>query len=812
MKKKALSIAAMSALAVSAVAVAPAQTDAAASTAAAGFYDTQANKYYTVAAFQRMTSAEKAALLTKNGVYLHTGTHVIAASYAITATNAQIAANLTPKANFTAADLDAIYKGETPVTGDLKVESVSAINPTEIQVKFNKAVDSTSARDLNNYILSLNGTKFDTAAGVAGELETTVVTGTNLNPTEFNATTNTVTFKLATPLENADKYSIDVKNGVLSADKQSKVDKYTDVTKAFADTAAPKLLKTSINAANKLVLVFDEPVTSIGVVKINEVTVYDPAGAPNTAPTYSKVTGNYSVVLNDVIAAELREVGTHNVVAYDVKDATTVNTNVANVVTGSYTISTDVTAPTVAKVTQTPGDSRSFDIEFSEAVNYTTFQAAVANNQASLIVKKGNYTFTLGPNPAEYDVVQTDAKTWTVTFAADGSSINPLYAEKDTSATLSVEVAGYKDAANNVGNKYNGTVTLSKDMGAPAIKPGLENKIANSATGELIVKFDKNVTSVGALDKAKVKVTDKDGISRTVSAVALQNNDELKITLDGFSATAPANDKAPFTVTLSSGLVQSAEKVQNATGSVTIAKDTTAAPVVAGVVDASTSASATVLNGVNVNTITVTYNQEMSSSATDLANYTLDGKALTGAKIAMDNADKVVTITLPEGFAKVDNQQLLQISKNVKTKDGSIIVKDEATKEAYTKLINLADNTQPTLQKAEFLVADTNADTQTKTIKLTFSENLDAVVDDADTIADLAVMIGGTEHKIAKITDGTANDKVVFIELAQDISLVNTVDVKVVGVTAKNTAMEIQDAKGNVAKVGTVRVSGKVLQ
>ena len=810
--KKGIKSLAAAALAISALT--PVVAASAAENVANGVYTS--TNYYTLDAFKKLSTSQKSAALTGTGSVVVIGGQVFKATDILTASDAQLPSLGTSAETYTTPAGNKLVSGQpidsTPVIGELKVESVSAINPTEIQVKFNKAVDSTSARDLNNYILSLNGTKFDTAAGVAGELETTVVTGTNLNPTEFNATTNTVTFKLATPLENADKYSIDVKNGVLSADKQSKVDKYTDATKSFADTVAPKLLKTSINAANKLVLVFDEPVTSIGVVKINEVTVYDPTGTPNTAPTYSKATGDYSVVLNDVIAAELREVGTHNVVAYDVKDATTVNTNAASVVTGSYTISTDVTAPTVAKVSQTTGDARSFDIEFSEAVSYTTFQTAVANNQASLIVKKGNYTFTLGTNPAEYGVTQVNGKTWRVTFVADGAAINPLYASTDKSATLSLEVAGYKDAANNVGNKYNGTVTVSKDMGAPAIKPGLENKISNSAAGELIVKFDKDVTAVGALDKAKVKVTDKDGISRTVSAVALQNNDELKITLDGFSAAAPANDKAPFTVTLSSGLVQSAEKVQNASGSVTIAKDTTAAPVIAGVIDGSTSASATGLNGVNVNTITVTYNQDMSSSATDLANYTLDGKPLTGAKIAMDNADRVVTITLPEGFAKVDNQQLLQISKNVKTKDGSIIVKNEATKEAYTKLISLVDNTQPTLQKAEFLVADTNTDTQTKKIKLTFSENLDTVIDDPDTIADLAVIIGGTEYAIANITDGTANDKVVVIELSQDISLVNTVDVKVVGLTNTNTTLEIADQKNNVAKVGTVRVSGKVLQ
>ncbi len=676
-------------------------------------------------------------------------------------------------------------------------------------------MDSASARDLSNYILSQNGAKYDTASAVAGRLQSSpaVQTGNVLHVTEFNATTNTVTFKLATALANADKFSIDVKNGVLSADKQSKVAKYTDTTKTFTDTAAPKLLSTSINSAGKLKLVFDEPINTtagIGVVKVDDVTVYDPAGPLNTAPTISQDTGDYSIILNDVLPEELVAVGTHRVVAYDVKDTVaSPQTNTAAVVTGSYTISTDVTPPAVSKVTQSKNDSRSFEIEFSEPVKYSDFANSVALNQASFIIKKGNTTFTLGVSDANYGVTQKDSKTWKITFVADGSSINPLYGKDETSANLSYELAGYKDAANNVGNKATGNVTISKEMGAPTIKPGLENKISNSNGGQLVVKFDKNVTAVGTLDKSKVKVTDKDGISRAVSTVALQNNDELLITLDGFSASSPANDKAPFTVTLSPGLVKSAENVQNTTGSVIINKDTTAAPVVAGVT--SSAATNSNVNGVNVNTLTITYAQEMSASATDLSNYTLDGKALTGSQIAMNNANTVVTITLPEGFAKVDNQQLLEISKNVKTKDGSVIVKSEATKDAYTNLVTLVDNTQPTLNKAEFLVSDTATATQTKKIKLTFSESIGNLTSNAVTIADLAVVIGGSEQRISSVANGASNDKEVVIELADNIAVANTVDVKVVGVTTDNPAIDIKDKKQNVAKAGTVRVNGKVL-
>lgn len=143
--KKGLTFVAASALAISAVAVAPVSADAAANTAAAGFYDTKDGKYFTVTEFQKMTTAAKAALLTKDGVYLHTGTHVVDGKTAVGATNSQLASALVPKASFTAADLDKIFADSQP--GDFKVESVSAINKTKIEVKFNKEVDAVSSKN-----------------------------------------------------------------------------------------------------------------------------------------------------------------------------------------------------------------------------------------------------------------------------------------------------------------------------------------------------------------------------------------------------------------------------------------------------------------------------------------------------------------------------------------------------------------------------------------------------------------------------------------------------------------------------------------
>ena len=72
----------------------------------------------------------------------------------------------------------------------------------------------------------------------------------------------TVTLKLlaGNKLDNGDKYGIDVRDGIYSADMSTKVDKYGDTQKVFQDYVAPVLKSVELDATNKLVLTFDEPI------------------------------------------------------------------------------------------------------------------------------------------------------------------------------------------------------------------------------------------------------------------------------------------------------------------------------------------------------------------------------------------------------------------------------------------------------------------------------------------------------------------------------------------------------------------------
>lgn len=722
---------------------------------------------------------------------------------------------------------EAIVEANKPVVG-LAVESVSAINAKQITVKFSAPVDEATATNPANYVFSYDGTKYTDVSSptFANILET--VDGVVLDE---KTNTVTFTFKDANKLVNGKQLSLDVSDKILSADKTSKVAKYTGAVTVFSDTKAPSLTNAAVKS-DKLVLDFDEEIAtgSITTIKIDDVTVFSTVVGSATG---SVTVSGSTVTVNETLANALKAVGTHNVVVYGATDKAT-PANTSQVTTASYTIENDVTAPTVQAVRAVEGNARAFDVVFSENV---------AVGSATFDVKKGNHTFTIvsngtdstvtnpanGTAAAQYKVVYFDlkadgktndagaakttgnARVARVIFSDDvtgvtSSYVNPLYTTGENTTSLSVKVNGYKDTANLVGSEYNGSISLSKDLSAPVIKAGLDNKINGS--GQLEVKFNKPVNVV---DGAKITVKDKDGMPRTATVASGSGTDTLVLNVAGYTLTQ-ANEKAPFTVEFAQGAVQAvSEKIFNSALSVVINRTATGDAVVDGVATVSAS-TLNAVTGVYDNVITITYPQPVDASAINLANYTLDNAALpANSKIEINNTDTVVKITLPEGFATVNNQKLLQISTNVKTKTGSAIVNSVTTKQPYSQLLSFSDNTQPTLVKAEYLVADTNTSTTTKRIKLTFNENLTNtdLTGNADAANDIELIINGAK-KTVTVSDKVVGDNELVVVVADDLNISQSTIINVLGLTATNTSVAIKDGKGNVAKASTATATTKV--
>ena len=144
------------------------------------------------------------------------------------------------------------------------VESVSAINGTELKVTFNKSVDKTSAENEANYTLK-NGT----AAAL-----------TNTDETAFKAELQedgrTVVIRLVTPIAKtaAANFSVTIQNVLLKGSYFDKVAHYAG-TVVVADTTGAEITnvvsKTNGSTASSVTVTFSEPVAS-PTLKVDGVT------------------------------------------------------------------------------------------------------------------------------------------------------------------------------------------------------------------------------------------------------------------------------------------------------------------------------------------------------------------------------------------------------------------------------------------------------------------------------------------------------------------------------------------------------------
>ncbi|WP_123054668.1 cell wall-binding repeat-containing protein [Clostridium sp. JN-1] len=136
--------------------------------------------------------------------------------------------------------------------GDTTVKSVESVGLNQIKVVFNTDVDSDSAEDVGNY--KINGiTLNDNGTKNGGTADANSATAT------LQDDNKTVLITLAKAKEQQKDYTISVKDGILTEDKQDTVEeKEQSVT--FGDTEAPTVSSVSVKGNSKLTVKFSEPV------------------------------------------------------------------------------------------------------------------------------------------------------------------------------------------------------------------------------------------------------------------------------------------------------------------------------------------------------------------------------------------------------------------------------------------------------------------------------------------------------------------------------------------------------------------------
>ncbi|MSR91185.1 SwmB domain-containing protein [Inconstantimicrobium porci] len=672
-----------------------------------------------------------------------------------------------------------------------KVESVSAINASELVVNFNKTVDAATAEDYSNYELKVNNTTVQ------------------LNDADFEIAANgkQVTIRLhdLKTFQKGDRYVVQT-NDAIKTTSGKKLEKFVSDEKTFNESAAPKLISIGYASATDLIVEFDRPIAkNFTMLKDNGVALSISKIEPLEGDSDIGVAGDYTYKVTTT-DGKFADKGTHNVTIYDVKDTAKAFASKASTLTGSYTIKdANATAPKVVDVQAV--NANRFFLQTNVKVDDLT--------KSKLTLLKGNHKFA----SANADTVNATSKAfytagtkdnkpgiWVVVSDAVASDENPLYRSDETTATLTATLENYA-ADGLIGEKTTKTVTLNKNNAKPAVKETATNKLNNTLT----VKFDNALT--GSINVNDVVVRDKDGVIKNATGAEI-SGDTATITL------ANVND-APYTVEFK------ADKFQNAVDDTNVAtylvntvknsKIITAIRTAQGSnfkykelalnkVDASNLDDAAGNVSVTNNAIDIFFgaNTEMSSSALNPANYTLDGKALpAGSTVDFVGDKKHVRITLPAETLVASTTYRLTLSNNIQTAAGENLVESLQTKEGTHIDLDLTDNVAPTLKSAKYSLADPTAPilstTTANKIEVTFSETLATIAEDTDVNEDdFKILVNGSEIAVTGIKQDLTKKEKVTLTLGQPINVSQSASISIVA-EANGKVINTTDVAGNKA-------------
>ncbi|OAT79904.1 Ig-like domain-containing protein [Desulfotomaculum copahuensis] len=551
---------------------------------------------------------------------------------------------------------------KTSVGTQLEVQSVSALNGSQIQVVFSKPVDSATAQAPASY--SLVGATFASAV-LQSDGQTVLI---NLNPAISNATPTPVAVTI---------------NGVKSKDLSETAPLYTK-TITVADTTSPTIVSVVSNSgsgnATSAKVTFSEPVSLAGsIFKLDGAVVVPVLDPTNTIGTISGLSLDPS-----------KE---HALVVLNLKDLSG-NMISPNPTTVNFNVIQNVNAPTASVSAYS---DTNILVTFSTKMDPATVTAANISVKDELLNNVPIGAVTPLPGDAtgtKFLVPITD----------------PTMYNTKTSRTYTVVFTNnIKDQYGNAMVATTAPVTLTKDTTAPAITGTNFNKDVSGKVTNIVLTYSKGLAASAGYSTTGVTVVDANGVDRTVGFFAPNSNPvsagDTQVTIPLTAATALSGK---YTFTFPAGFVTDTALTPNQSAAST------------QVIDFGNSANppaalTVTLANAGTNKFTATYSAAVkggavTGSATDPGNYSLNGAAMpAGTTITLDPTMTVATITLPaNSIAKSDPAALLSVS-GVQTAAG-------ATVTPTVTPVAVVDNVPPVLQSAQ---AVDNA-----TIVLTFSEDV----------------------------------------------------------------------------------------
>lgn len=647
-----------------------------------------------------------------------------------------------------------------------KVESISAINAKEVEVKFNKAVDVTTAETVGNY-------DFSEIVGSA--------IGANPTDAAVQADGKTVVLTLGTAIISETTFTTTVSGVKVKGSDYDYFKTFAKSTK-FKDTVAPNSLGvtslTNGTASTSLTVTFSEPVASA---------------------TF-KVNGSYKsgVIAADGYSATISGLSLDASKAHtlEVLNLTDFASNVTSFESKSFNVTKDVANPNISVSTRSDNQLL---LSFDKKMNASTVNATNVKVKNELL----NDLVVSGFTPAD-----STGKNFIVDLPAG------LYSSKD-SRTLTVLLND--SVTDSLGNKLPTqfkNVTISKDTSAPTVSnvTFAKNPVSGNVD-KVVVEFSEGLAaSVGGYATGGITVIGPNGVDVTTGFFASNTVAVAKgATKVEIPLSAPVQS-GKYTLYLPGGFVT--DIAQDANNSVASTQ----------VVDFGTSTSgefkitqlalgqtpSNTTNVITVNYGTVVKGGAQAGSATDVNNYTLNGMPLpTGTLITLNAALNTATITVPdEAISTTDTAAVLRIT-GVQNSAGTVI-------NPFVGTVAVTDSKAPVLSTA---VLNTNG---------TFTAGFGETLNVAALLSDFDVAVNGKAVNASQITftaavgadagkyvfavnglvsdNGTVGDTTddfLYIDANNDGAYVATDDIKVTGAVATAGVVDLNSAAISSVKLST---------
>lgn len=525
------------------------------------------------------------------------------------------------------------------------VEAVTALNATQVQVKFNTEVDKTEAEKVANY--KINATS-PTAAALASDNKTVLLT-----------------FGQASDVQ--------VDNGVITvepistlADKKVKTTKLAQVF-SYKDEVAPTIDSveaiTSGNTASTLTIKASEPLKAkVGLVKVNG----------------QYVTANFNNTNTATVSGLSLEVGkTHTVELINIEDLAG---NKTVTTTKSFTVTVDAQAPAVSLSAK---GEKEILVTFSKPMNASSVIKALKNgsvkDEALATVRTGAATVVEGTNNTQFIIPVEDT--------IFSNTANRLFTV--------VMPETIQDALGNKIAASTPKVNLTKDTVKPSPTGYKVLKDEDGLVTGVEVNFNEGLKAAEAEEITAPSIVSENGVLANDLLGGFKSQKvEAGATKVVFEAKTPAVVSGKYNFAFAKGIVADLAETANSSDAFTYTIDF-------GQVEVNPTFKVVSAKGTD-NVIKVTFAEQVkggavSNSATDVNNYTLGGKPLPeNTTITLDSAQKVATITLPADSVEIADKAAVFTAFNIASTNGK-------TLSTYEGTVAIEDNTAPVLTSAKVL-------------------------------------------------------------------------------------------------------------